>query len=172
MRILFLPDVLTILLCILVWPLFQVGVALICVYLPDRYFSPDSFLFRSHRFEREGRIYDRIFRVNRWKHLLPDGGVFWKKRGYQKKRLFSFSEQNLKKFLVESSRGELSHWLAILPFWVFGLIAPPQVIWYMLMYALLVNLPCIITQRYNRPRISNLLHKLSAKQWGAMTGQR
>lgn len=52
------------------------------------------------------------------------------------------------------------HWLGILPFWVFGLFAPPGVIWIMLAYALIVNLPCIIAQRYNRPRVYALLKKL------------
>jgi hypothetical protein len=86
MQIFFLPDVLTVVLCFLVWPLLQVGAVLICMRMPDRRFSPDSFLFRPHGFEKEGRIYDRIFRVSRWEHLLPDGGMFWKKKGYRKKQ--------------------------------------------------------------------------------------
>ncbi|MEA5061120.1 MAG: hypothetical protein VB015_01720 [Erysipelotrichaceae bacterium] len=60
-------------------------------------------------------------------------------------------------FLIESARGELTHWLAILPFWVFGFFAPSYIIPIMLAYALIVNLPCIIVQRYNRPRIKKLL---------------
>lgn len=78
MRVIFLPEVLTIILCFFVWPVLQVTAALICLYLPDRYFSPDSFLFSAHRFEKEGRIYDSVFRVSRWKHLLPDGGAILK----------------------------------------------------------------------------------------------
>jgi glycosyl-4,4'-diaponeurosporenoate acyltransferase len=159
MRILFLPDVWTFLLCFPVWALLQTGAALICLHLPDRFFSPHSVLFRSHSFEKAGRIYDRIFRVSRWKHLLPDGGQVWKKRGFKKKNLDNFSESNLNRFLVESARGEMTHWLAIFPFWVFWLFTPPIVPWIMLAYALLVNLPCIIAQRYNRPRIHRLLER-------------
>ncbi len=112
-----------------------------------------------HDFEKEGRIYDRVFRVSRWKRLLPDGGMVCRKHGFKKKHLVNFTEKTLNRFLVESARGELTHWLAILPFWIFGFIAPPQVIWYMLIYALLVNLPCIIAQRYNRPRVQRLLNR-------------
>lgn len=36
------------------------------------------------------------------------------------------------------------------------------VIWYMLAYTLLINLPCIIAQRYNRPRIKKLLKRISS----------
>ena len=160
MRIIFLPSVWTILLCFIVWPVLQITAALICFYLPDRVFSQESFFFRPHRFERDGRIYDRVFRVRRWKHLLPDGGVVWKKRGFKKKHLESFSEENLHRFLIESARGELTHWLAIFPFWLFWLFTPPNVPWMMLAYALLVNLPCIIAQRYNRPRVQQLLRRM------------
>ncbi|MDD4200319.1 MAG: hypothetical protein PHS19_02905 [Eubacteriales bacterium] len=162
MRVIFLSEVLTILLCFLVWPVLQVTAALICLYLPDRFFSPDSFFFRTHPFEKEGRVYDHIFRVRHWKHLLPDGGAILKKRGFKKKELEGHSKEYLNRFLIESARGELTHWLAILPFWVFGFFTPPRVIWYMLVYALLVNLPCIITQRYNRPRIKKLLNRNKA----------
>jgi glycosyl-4,4'-diaponeurosporenoate acyltransferase len=157
MRLIFLSDELTIILCFVVWPVLQVGAALICLNLPNRFYSPDSFFFRAHRFENEGRIYDRIFRVSRWKHLLPDGGMVWKKRGFKKKKLDSFSEEILNRFLVESARGELTHWLAIFPFWVFWFFTPPIVPWIMLIYALLVNMPCIIAQRYNRPRVQRVL---------------
>jgi glycosyl-4,4'-diaponeurosporenoate acyltransferase len=163
MRVIFLPEVWTVLLCFLVWPVLQVGAALFCLNLPNRFYSPDSFFFRAHRFENSGRIYDRIFHVSRWKHLLPDGGMVWKKRGFKKKKLDSFSEESLNRFLVESARGELTHWLAIFPFWVFWLFTPPVVPWIMLVYSLLVNVPCIIAQRYNRPRVKRILirkHKI------------
>lgn len=144
-------------LCFVVWPLLQFAAAFICLHLPDRFFSADAVFFRTHRFEKNGVIYDSLFRVSRWKHLLPDGGTVSKKRGFRKKKLESFSDANLNRFLVESARAELTHWLAIFPFWVFWFFTPPNVTWIMLAYALLVNLPCIIAQRYNRPRVRRLL---------------
>lgn len=163
MQIIFLPGVWMLLLCFLLWPIFQLSAVFLCLNLPDRFFLPDGFFFRSHPFEKGGRIYDVLFRVSRWKHLLPDGGSLWKKRGYKKKHLESCSEANLNRFLIESARGEMSHWLAIFPFWVFGLFTPPIVPWMMLAYALAVNLPCIIAQRYNRPRVKNLLNRIESK---------
>lgn len=157
----FLPDTWTILLCFLVWLVLQVSAALVCFNLPDRFFSPDSFFFRSHRFENGGRIYNTIFLVKRWKHLLPDGGTVWKKKGFKKKKLDNFSEENLNRFLIESARGELTHWLAIFPFWVFWFFTPPYVPWLMLLYALLANMPCILVQRFNRPRVIRLIKRKS-----------
>ena len=160
MQILFLPTGWTVALCFSGWLFFQIAAALVCLKLPNEMLSPNRFLFRERGWERGGRIYKRLFRVDRWKHLLPDGAAVTK-YGYRKKRLTDFSRENLDRFLLESCRAELTHLLAILPFWLFGLIGPPRIIWYMLLYALMVNLPCMIVQRYNRPRIRFLMEKMN-----------
>jgi len=160
MQILFLPEWATVVLFFIVWLVLQVGAALIALRVPDGRLNPDAFLFRTRPWENDGRIYDRLFAVRRWKGLLPDGGAAWKRRGYRKKKLTDLTQENLERFLLESARAELTHLLAIAPFWVFGFFAPPSVIWIMLMYALAVNLPCVVAQRYNRPRVRALLGRL------------
>lgn len=164
MQIFYPTPFVMILLFFSVWATVPLLFALLCLRLPDRLFEPDRLLWRSFRWERGGKIYDHVFHIRRWKHLLPDGGGILKKKGYQKRSLTDLSEENLHRFLIEASRGELTHWLGILPFWVFGLFAPPQVIWIMLAYALIVNLPCILAQRYNRPRVLALLRQRYPKR--------
>jgi glycosyl-4,4'-diaponeurosporenoate acyltransferase len=136
-----------------------VGAALFCFYLPNRFFSPQSPIFRAFSWEKEGRIYEKYLRVSRWKQILPDGSIVAKSRGFRKKKLQSFTFEYLERFMVESCRAEMTHLLAILPFWVFWFFTPPYVPWMMLVYALIVNIPCIIVQRYNRPRIMRILQK-------------
>ena len=160
MQIFFLNAPLTTLLFFVIWGTVPMLLAYLCLQIPDRFFEPSRFLWRTHRFEHNGRLYERVFQIRRWKHRLPDGGGVWKKNSYKKRTLADYSEANLHKFLIETSRGELIHWLGILPFWVFGLFAPPVVIWIMLVYALVVNLPCILAQRYNRPRVYALYKRL------------
>lgn len=36
----------------------------------------------------------------------------------------------------------------------------------MLIYAILINLPCIVVQRYNRPRIQRLLQRMEGSPEG------
>lgn len=163
MQLIFLPGWIAVILCFIVWPVLQIGASIICLKLPDRFYTPDLFFYRIHRFEKEGRLYERVFRVSRWKHLLPDGGLIWNKKAFSKKKLASFSVESLDRFLIESARAELTHWLAILPFWIFGFFTPMPVIWAMLIYALIVNMPCIIVQRYNRPRVQKLRRKISER---------
>lgn len=157
MQIFFLSDKWILILSILLWLVFQTSAGLICRIIPARYYSLDSVLFKERAWEKNGKFYSKFFKVKKWKHLLPDGAAAT--RGYRKKNLKDYSSENLEHFLVESCRAELTHILAILPFWVFGLFGPPKIIPIMLFYALAVNMPCIIVQRYNRPRIKRLIKR-------------
>lgn len=161
MQVLFLPHWLMVLLFFLLWPLFHIGAAALCFYLPDSAFARDGWLYKTRGWEVGGALYERVFRIKKWKRYLPDGGA-WFKGGYAKKHIRNFGAQNLDTFLLESCRAELTHWLAIVPFWVFGLFAPWYIVPIMLAYALAANLPCILTQRYNRPRVQKLLARQTA----------
>ncbi|MHB1485217.1 MAG: glycosyl-4,4'-diaponeurosporenoate acyltransferase CrtO family protein [Saccharofermentanales bacterium] len=161
MQIVFLPPLSTLVLCIILWPILQFSAAYICLKIPDKFYSPDSFLYRERKWERSGMIYNSIFKVRKWKKILPDGSNAMNTKAIRKKNLKDFSKPGLQIFLIESCRAELTHVLAILPFWIFGFFAPPVIILYMLIYALIFNLPFIIIQRYNRPRIQRLLKKYS-----------
>ncbi len=165
MQIVYLSAPITFMVCFAIWFVIQLGAALLCLKIPDRWLTPDSFLFRIHFWERKG-LY-RALRVHRWKHLLPDGGAVVK-GGYRKKKMTDYSVENMERFVVESCRAELTHLIAILPFWIFGLVGPPPIIVYMLIYALIVNLPCIIAQRYNRPRVMALISQMKARKDGGL----
>lgn len=91
--------------------------------------------------------------------------IIWPVIQFLAKNLENFSKETLNRFLIESARAELTHLLAILHFWIFCLFTPQRVIWYMLIYSLVVNLPCIIVQRYNRPRVLRFLKKMRKNEF-------
>ena len=158
MQILYFSDMLMILSYMLVWPLLQVSASWLCLLIPLDKLDHTRGLFKPQSWE--GRAFYRKFlKVDLWKKYLPDGAGLTKV-GFEKKHLFGVGPAYLTRFLAESCRAELGHWMAILPFWVFGLWSPSIVLPYMLLYALAVNLPCIITQRYNRPRIAQLQRRV------------
>lgn len=142
---------------VILWPVFQVSASWLCLLIPLEKLDYTKGIYRARRWESK-RFYKRFLKVDLWKKFLPDGAAITK-AGFQKKRLVATDPAYLSRFLAESCRAELGHWLAILPFWVFGFWAPPTVLLPMLLYALAVNLPCIIAQRYNRPRVAHLLNK-------------
>lgn len=160
MQIIFIPEFLAIILCFILWPLFQGLGAFICHKIPDRFLSPYLFFYKSHKWERNGEIYKHIFKIDKWKTYLPESSSLIK-GSYNKKKIANFSKDSLDQFLLESCRAEMTHWLGMTPFWIFGLFTPARVVGYMFIYALAVNLPCIMIQRYNRPRVLRLLTKLN-----------
>lgn len=163
MQILFLPRPYAIALCFLLWAVIQLLVSYVCLKIPNRYFNPTKFPFTSFAFEQEGAFYRKWLLVHKWKKYLPDGGALMGAE-FHKKNLEHVTHANLRRFMIESCRAEMTHFYAILPFWLFGFIAPPEVIWIMLVYALVLNMPCIIAQRYNRPRIKILMKKRFVKE--------
>lgn len=154
MQIFYLPNWVMILSYFIGWPLMQLAVAYIINFMDDKYFQPNNFILKSRKWE--SAFYRRIIRVPKWKHLLPDGAATYKS-GFRKKSIESSDSNYLNKFIIETGRAEIMHWLEILPFWVFGLWSPGYVVWIMLVYALVVNVPCILTQRFNRPRLVKVM---------------
>jgi len=155
-RLIFPPDWISIALPFILWPALQLSAIGLSRLPSGKNVSPRKGMFRPRPWENEGAVYQRVFRIKAWKPLLPDGAAVSRK-GYRKRHMSDFSEPNLERFLEESCRAELAHWLAIPPFILFGAFMPLQALPFMLLYALLTNLPCIAAQRYNRPRIERIL---------------
>lgn len=148
-------DTLTMLILIFVLcPLIQLSGALIGRKAPDKCLNNNSWLYRTRKWEKQGKIYRNLL-VHKWKGLLPDGAKYFK-NDFTKKHLLSTDPEYIKLFIKESCRAELVHWLGMLPFIVFFIIVPPLIAGIITVYALIVNLPCIIAQRYNRPRLVKL----------------
>ncbi len=149
---------LTILLDFAAWFVFHMAAVICTLNMPVRWFASDHWLYRTRAWENQGQIWQQVFRVRTWKERLPDGAQLVG-RGYAKKRLQATHTAELSRFVQESRRAELTHYLAMLPAPLFFLWNPAWVGWFMIGYALMANAPCIIAQRYNRPRIIHLIEK-------------
>jgi glycosyl-4,4'-diaponeurosporenoate acyltransferase len=160
MPIIHLPETWTAVLYLLLWPVFQIAASLVCMKMPDRYFSPFFLPYREFHWEKGGFLYSRVLMVRKWKDLLPELGLILR-GGHRKKALHDFTKQGLEKFLLESCRAEWTHLLAILLFVLLSFFVPGKAALFLIVYGLIMNLPCIIVQRYNRPRVIKLLKKLS-----------
>jgi len=150
-----LPTAITILIDIVVWFVIHMSVSFLMTRRSLASFNTDNWLFRQRSWEKNGRIYERLFRLKSWKKKLPDGAAVFKK-GFQKKRLKETSKEYLRDFISETCRAELTHWIVFL----FGFIFFIWNIWWvgivMIMYAIIVNIPCVITQRYNRIKLRRI----------------
>ncbi len=145
-----------ILINIAVWLAVHLSVPYGMTRVPLGSFDDAVWLYRRRGWERDGRLYERVFGVRRWKGRLPDGAVVFK-RGFAKKCLKGVDNGYLESFVRETCRAELVHWTIMV-------FAPLFFVWnpwwagvVMVAYALAANLPCIITQRYNRARLRRVL---------------
>ena len=144
------------------WIIIQIGSGYLSHLLPLAWFATDNRLFRSRRFEQQGRIYRRVFLVHRWKNHLPEGGAIFT-GGFSKRHLGLHRSQDpvatLQRFIAETRRAELSHWLPVVLSCTFFFWNPFPVAVWMPPIGFLGNLPFIIVQRTNRPRMMRLLSR-------------
>jgi glycosyl-4,4'-diaponeurosporenoate acyltransferase len=134
------------------WLVIHLGVSFFASRLPLSWFDPDGWPYRTRDWEHGGRVYDRVFLIRAWKRLLPDGAALFR-AGFRKRRMSGRSPQYCRTFARETCRAELCHWLAFALVPAFFLWNPSYVAWLMVPYALASNLPCIVAQRFNRPRL-------------------
>jgi glycosyl-4,4'-diaponeurosporenoate acyltransferase len=159
--LLHLPTLPAILLDIATWMIIHMGVSYLMTHIPLRSFDTGFWLYKQRKWEKDSKIYVRIFRLKKWKKRLPDGAALFKK-GFKKKHLKELDSVYLDDFIRETCRAEFTHWIMFLFSSVFFIWNPWWVGIVMIVYAILVNLPCIIIQRYNRIRLKRVYSKLTA----------
>lgn len=159
MRILFLGPLETLILDCVAWLAFHLGIGHCFSKIPLRWLNPDLRFFQTFRWEKGGAIYQRLFRVRSWKHLIPDG-IRLRPNNFSIKDTPATDAEYLQRWLRESIRSELLHWTMIIPGFFFFLWNSIKVGWAMVTYAVVSNLIPVILQRFNRPRIRRLLARL------------
>jgi glycosyl-4,4'-diaponeurosporenoate acyltransferase len=138
------------------WLAIQLALAWAFTKMPVTWFNPGNAL----AWERSGQFYEIVFRIKNWKDRLPDA-AHWFGGGFAKRTLAGRNSDYLQRFIRETWRGELCHWVAIGLAPVFFLWNPCWGDWIIVAYALAANLPCILVQRYNRLRLGRLLARRS-----------
>ena len=150
----------TVLLNALAWLVIQLGLAWVMTRIPANRFNPRSSLARLWNWERSGHGYEKLFAIKRWKDRLPDAAS-WFKGGFAKAELRAHTPDFLEQFLRETWRGELTHWLALLTLPLFAIWNPGWGVAVNAAYAVALNVPCLLAQRYNRGRFLRVLNRVA-----------
>lgn len=132
---------------------------LLGAYIPSKFNAAfiQKFLWLDSVKQWEMNIYEKL-KIKSWKEKLPDGGD-WTKGGIKKKHINIRSKEGRERFLLETKRAELSHWLQILPAPIFFTFNEPLAGVIMIIYAFSFNTPFIMIQRYNRYRLNRCLSR-------------
>ena len=115
--------------------------------------------FKSRKWEKNGNIYQKIFHVKGWKEYIPSIGSFDKKNIEKAKITPDFVAQ----YLLEGLRAELCHLYAFIFALLLLLITATKAWFFIIIYTIFLNVPCMIIQRYNRPRFERILRARDEK---------
>lgn len=132
--------------------------------LPRRWFDASRFPYRAYAFERNGRFYEALG-IRKWKNVLPDKSRI--APGTYRKAIRGSAQQHsaahIERLLQETCVAECVHWalLVISPILLFTMESPAAYVMTPL-YGL-SNLPYIMIQRYNRPRLAVLSARMQRK---------
>ena len=135
-------------------PVAHVLLSWLCTIAPARWFDKPL----PKQCPKPHGIYETLFLIRSWKHLLPDAAPWIK--GFPKDSIQSTKPDYLRRFILETRRGELAHWLQWLVISSFITWNPYPANLVILVYAMLVNLPCILNLRYTRIRLGRVLSKI------------
>jgi len=127
--------------------------------LPKKWFRADMFPYRSYKFEQEGRIYDKL-NIRKWQNKVPDMSKILPFMMPAKNLSGNFRER-LPRMLQETCVAELIHTLNCFA-GLYCLKLYPGIggVIILILYITLFNLPFIIIQRYNRPRLQRLHNRV------------
>jgi glycosyl-4,4'-diaponeurosporenoate acyltransferase len=157
---LLLPQAVTVVVDIAAWGVFHSATGYAAHRLPDARLTEDCWLLRPRRFETGGRWYRRRLRIDRWKDRLPEAGDLFQ-GGVSKRHLPALDAAGLELFVRETRRAELAHWWAMCCGPLLVLWNPPLAASLLMGYGVVVNLPFIAIQRYNRFRTLALIERRS-----------
>lgn len=119
--------------------------------LPRAHFDPQKFPYRSADWENGGKVYEKLG-IKHWKDRLPDMSKIMP--DMVKKKMSAVKSQGMDVLIAETCVAECVHWaLMLLSPGIFFFWRGAWAVVFWLVYNLLGNLPFIIIQRYNRPRL-------------------
>lgn len=137
--------------------------AKLSIMMPAAWFEKERWWSRPLAFEADGKFYERVFFIKKWKKYLPDGAKLFK-GGFAKKNLQENSVEYYEQFILETRRAEFSHWIQILPAGIFYLFNPLGASLIITVYFVIINLFPIIAQRYVRPKLIKLKNRALKKR--------
>ena len=124
---------------------------------PKSWLQADRWLFRCRSFEKNGRVYEKLG-IRFWQNKLPDMSRVLPCL-VPPKQLNGDYRDRLPEMIRETCAAELTHLLeAVAGLWCLHLWPGVGGV-VMASLCILINLPFILIQRYNRPRFLRLLRR-------------
>ena len=127
------------------------------MHLNPCFFNHERFIYSIKPWETDGNFYIKVLKIKKWKDKLPQ---FVTKNGFSKRSLSKrLDREYIEKFMFETCRAEWNHLMCCMYFiisffintWVNAIIFS--------VVPIVVNLPFLFIQRFNRIRLYKLLNR-------------
>lgn len=122
--------------------------------LPRKNFNYEEYPYKSFPFEKNGRIYQKIG-IHYWKDTVPDMSRYLTSMVQKRINVFR-SAQYIDDLIRETCVAELVHCMLILLSPIFVLAIEGTAGFLGMCAYIIANIPFILIQRYNRPRLIEL----------------
>ena len=131
--------------------------------IPTRWVHYDRFPFCASEWEEDGKIYHRLG-IRKWQHHLLDMSRIMTKYMKRKELPENYTEDDIRYLLDETCIAEAVHGaLCVLGMHCMHLWSGIGGIVFYILYVTLGQMPYIIIQRYNRPRLARLYQRVKRK---------
>ena len=126
--------------------------------------DPECFPFREQAWELGGKIYEKLH-IKKWQSRVPDVSQVLHRWMPRKRLHVGVTAETVRTMISETCTAEVIHDLLNLAgLRLLGLWTGAGGVIVYLIYVLFGNLPFILVQRYNRPRLKVLLTRLELKE--------
>ena len=125
----------------------------LCVSINTSAFDANRRMYQPHKWERGGKFYSDVLKINRWKDFLPQ---HIGKDGFSKDHIDDVSIEYIDEFIMETCRGEWNHTVNCM-FTIILFIINNFLMALVLSLLLFIGImPFAVIQRYNRFRLQKL----------------
>lgn len=132
------------------------------IVFPKDCLCHESFPFKAFSWEKNGTFYNR-FHISKWMSKLPDMSRIVPYM-FRKKLDGDMTAEHIMQYIKETCLAELVHFLLILSSPILALIVGGRRgVIFMLIYSF-CNIPFIMIQRYNRPKLVRLYRRQTEKE--------
>lgn len=141
----------------------------LCVFYLGTKCSTEKFSMKKKRYqalawEKDGKWYQKHLKIKSWKDKLPQRVP---DDGFSKEHLDTVTPEYLDEFIMETCRGEWIHFSNFLLAFAILLIVPHPFKIPFALAVMILHLPYIIIQRYNRFRLARCRERLVRQQQSA-----
>lgn len=134
---------------------------IICISVDTSFFDSAKKQYRPRKWERGGKFYSDILKINKWKDLVPQ---HIGKDGFSKEHIDDVSVEYLDEFIMETCRSEWNHTTNCILTVVLFIINDIIMASVLSVIVFICNVPFLLIQRYNRFRLERLRGSVIRKQ--------